>query len=58
MVGEVGEYRGAGLAAVNGELWQVRTPEGQPLRQGQKVQVDGVDPALVLYVHPLDPASA
>jgi membrane-bound serine protease (ClpP class) len=57
MVGEVGEYRGAGMVYVNGELWQVRTPEGQSLRQGQKVQVDHVDPGLVLDVHPLDAAT-
>ena len=57
MVGEVGEYRGAGMAYVNGELWQIRTPEGQSLRQGQKVQVDHVDPGLVLDVHPLDAAT-
>ena len=56
MVGEVGEYRGAGMVYVNGELWQVRTPEGQSLRHGQKVQVDHVDPGLVLDVHPLDAA--
>ena len=57
MVGEVGEYRGAGMVYVNGELWQVRSPEGQSLRQGQKVKVDHVDPGLVLDVHPLDAAT-
>ena len=57
MVGEVGEYRGAGMVYVNGELWQIRTPEGQSLRQGQRVQVDRVDPGLVLDVHPLDAAT-
>jgi membrane-bound serine protease (ClpP class) len=57
MVGEVGEYRGAGMVYVNGELWQIRTPEGQSLRQGQKVQVDHVDPGLILDVHPLDAAT-
>ena len=56
MVGEVGEYRGAGMVFVNGELWQARTPEGLSLRQGQKVRVDGVDPGLVLDVEPLDTA--
>ena len=57
IVGEIGEYRGAGMVFVNGELWQARTPDGPPLRQGQKVRVDRVDPALVLEVEPLDPAS-
>jgi membrane-bound serine protease (ClpP class) len=57
MVGEVGEYRGAGMVYVNGELWQARTAEGQSLRQGQKVQVDQVDSGLVLDVHPLDAAT-
>jgi membrane-bound serine protease (ClpP class) len=58
MVGEVGEYRGAGLVYVNGELWKARMPQGLALKQGQKVRVDGVDPSLVLDVRPLDPASA
>lgn len=57
IVGEIGEYRGAGMVFVNGELWQARTPGGPPLRQGQKVRIDRVDPALVLEVEPLDPAS-
>jgi membrane-bound serine protease (ClpP class) len=56
MVGEIGEYRGAGMVFVNGELWQARTPEGLRLRQGQRVRVDRVDPGLVLDVEPLDPA--
>jgi membrane-bound serine protease (ClpP class) len=54
MIGEVGEYRGAGMVFVNGELWQARTPDGLTLRQGQKVRVDRVDPGLVLDVEPLD----
>jgi hypothetical protein len=33
-------------------------PEGEPLKQGQKVRVDNVEPGLVLDVEPLDPASA
>jgi membrane-bound serine protease (ClpP class) len=56
IIGEVGEYRGAGMVFVNGELWQARTREGERLAQGQKVRVDRVDPALVLDVAPLDPA--
>ena len=56
MVGEIGEYRGAGMVFVNGELWAAKPPEGQSLRQGQKVRVDRVDPSLVLDVEPLDPA--
>jgi membrane-bound serine protease (ClpP class) len=56
MVGEVGEYRGAGMVFVNGELWQARGSDR--LRKGQKVRVDHVDPALVLDVEPLDTASA
>jgi membrane-bound serine protease (ClpP class) len=53
IVGEIGEYRGAGMVFVNGELWQARAPEGSPLRQGQKVRVDAVDPGLVLEVEPV-----
>jgi membrane-bound serine protease (ClpP class) len=56
IVGEIGEYRGAGMVFVNGELWQARTPAGEQLRQGQKVRIDAVDPALVLAVEPLEPA--
>ena len=58
IVGEVGEYRGSGLVFVNGELWRARVANGEPLKQGQKVRVDKVDPGLVLDVEPLDPASA
>jgi membrane-bound serine protease (ClpP class) len=58
IVGEIGEYRGSGLVFVNGELWRARVPEGEPLKQGQKVRVDNVEPGLVLDVEPLDPASA
>jgi membrane-bound serine protease (ClpP class) len=58
MVGEIGEYRGAGMVYVNGELWQARVPEGLSLRRGQKVRVDHVDPGLVLDVEPLDAATA
>jgi membrane-bound serine protease (ClpP class) len=53
MVGEIGEFRGDGLVFVRGELWRARAPEGQDLREGQKVRVDRVDPALVLDVEPL-----
>jgi membrane-bound serine protease (ClpP class) len=58
IVGEVGEYRGSGLVFVNGELWRARVANGEPLKQGQKVRVDKVDPGLVLDVEPLDTASA
>jgi membrane-bound serine protease (ClpP class) len=57
IVGEIGEYRGAGMVFVNGELWQARTARGSSLRRGQKVRVDSVDPGLVLGVEPLDGAS-
>jgi membrane-bound serine protease (ClpP class) len=57
IVGEIGEYRGAGMVFVNGELWQARTREGERLARGQKVRVGRVDPALILDVEPLDPAS-
>jgi membrane-bound serine protease (ClpP class) len=54
MVGEVGEFRGNGLVFVNGELWRARAPAGTPLREGDKVRVDAVDPGLVLEVEPVD----
>jgi membrane-bound serine protease (ClpP class) len=57
IVGEIGEYRGAGMVFVNGELWQARVAGDERLLQGQKVRVDRVDPGLVLDVAPLDHAS-
>ena len=54
MVGEIGEFRGDGQVFVRGELWRARTPEGRPLRRGQKVRVDAVEPDLVLDVEPVE----
>jgi membrane-bound serine protease (ClpP class) len=54
MVGEIGEFRGDGQVFVRGELWRARSPEGRPLRRGQKVRVDNVEPDLVLDVEPVE----
>jgi len=56
IVGEIGEFRGDGQVFVRGELWRAKAPEGQLLRRGQKVRIDGVEPGLVLDVEPLDQA--
>jgi membrane-bound ClpP family serine protease len=55
IVGEIGEFRGDGQVFVHGELWRANIPEGLPLRRGQKVRVDGIEPGLVLDVEPLEP---
>ena len=55
MVGEIGEFRGDGQVFVRGELWRARVREGSPLRRGEKVRVDAVDPSLVLDVEPVEP---
>jgi membrane-bound ClpP family serine protease len=49
--GAVGEVRRGGLVFVNGELWQARTPGGEPLRPGERVRVESLD-GLTLTVHP------
>src|SRR5262249_56148419 len=54
MVGEIGEFRGDGQVFVRGELWRARVREGSPLRRGEKVRVDAVDPSLVHDVEPVE----
>ena len=48
IVGMQGVVREGGLVFVKGELWRARAPE--PLRAGQRVQVDALD-GLTLRVH-------
>jgi membrane-bound ClpP family serine protease len=54
MIGEIGEFRGAGQVFVRGELWQARPKTGETLKPGQKVRVDGVESDLVLDVEPVE----
>ena len=51
IAGTVGEVRENGLVFVNGELWQARTANGEPLRHGERVRVESMDD-LVLTVRP------
>jgi membrane-bound serine protease (ClpP class) len=49
IAGSVGEVRRDGLVFVNGELWQARAADGEPLRPGERVRVESLD-GLVLTV--------
>lgn len=53
LVGEVGIVRRAldpsGTVFVHGELWQART-DGEPLAEGDEVEVEGIEDGLVLQV--------
>jgi membrane-bound serine protease (ClpP class) len=51
VAGAIGEVRRDGLVFVDGELWQARSANGQPLRPGERVRVESLD-GLVLTVHP------
>jgi membrane-bound serine protease (ClpP class) len=51
IVGMHGVVRG-GLVAVRGELWQARTPGGEPLVTGEEVVVEAID-GLTLVVRPV-----
>jgi membrane-bound serine protease (ClpP class) len=51
VVGAEGVVRGQGMVFVNGELWRARVDNGQPLRSGDRVVVEGVD-GLELRVRP------
>jgi membrane-bound serine protease (ClpP class) len=51
VVGAQGVVRGNGMVFVNGELWRARADNGQPLRSGDRVVVEGVD-GLELRVRP------
>src|SRR5712691_2749805 len=52
IAGAVGEVRRDGLVFVNGELWQARVENGQPLRPGERVRVESRE-GLVLTVKPV-----
>jgi membrane-bound serine protease (ClpP class) len=51
VVGAQGVVRGPGMVFVNGELWRARTENGEALRSGDHVTVEGVD-GLELRVRP------
>ena len=51
LVGSVGEVRRDGLVFANGELWRAHSLDGEPLRLGDRVVIDGVD-GLELEVRP------
>jgi membrane-bound ClpP family serine protease len=51
VVGTSGVVRNGGMVFVNGELWRARTEGGEPLRQGDEVDVERVE-GLELVVRP------
>ncbi len=51
VVGTSGVVRNGGMVFVNGELWRARTENGEPLRQGDEVEVERMD-GLELVVRP------
>jgi membrane-bound serine protease (ClpP class) len=53
VVGQVGEVRRDGLVFVRGELWRARSDE--PLQAGDRVEVERVEPGLVLGVRRSEP---
>jgi membrane-bound serine protease (ClpP class) len=56
VVGAHGVVRRDGYVFVNGELWRARTENGQTLRTGDPVEVEGVE-GLELVVKPARPAT-
>jgi membrane-bound serine protease (ClpP class) len=50
LVGAQGQVRRDGLVFLNGELWQARAADGEPLQPGQSVRVERLD-GLTLEVH-------
>ena len=56
VVGAHGVVRRDGYVFVNGELWRARTENGQTLRTGDPVEVEGVE-GLELVVRPAHPAT-
>ena len=52
IAGSVGEVRRDGMVFVNGELWRAQTTTGEPLRPGERVEVESLD-GLVLKVRPV-----
>ena len=56
VVGAQGVVRRDGYVFVNGELWRARAENGQTLRTGDPVEVEGVD-GLELVVRPERPAT-
>jgi membrane-bound serine protease (ClpP class) len=52
VVGARGVVRGNGLVFVNGELWKARPANGDALRTGEEVEIEGVD-GLQLLVRPV-----
>ena len=61
LVGQVGVVRQAldpvGLVFVHGELWQALDADGEPLRPGDRVRVEGIDGLTLRVRHVHEPAA-
>jgi PAS domain-containing protein len=57
LVGAEGDVRREGLVFVRGELWQAQPADGEPLRPGDRVRVEGVDGLVLTVRHVPEPAA-
>jgi membrane-bound serine protease (ClpP class) len=57
VLGVEAEVRREGLVFVRGELWQALETDGQPLRPGDRVRVEGIDGLTLQVRHVHEPAA-
>jgi membrane-bound serine protease (ClpP class) len=57
LVGAEGDVRREGLVFVHGELWQAEAADGEPLRPGDRVRVEGLDGLRLIVRHVPTPAA-
>jgi membrane-bound serine protease (ClpP class) len=57
VLGSEAEVRREGLVFVRGELWQALDADGEPLRPGERVRVEGIDGLTLRVRHVHEPAA-